>query len=129
MPAAKKMECPICRGMVSTSFKAETLTDAMHRHIRLTHAIQRQGPRSETLDTLVEISEEAGMYEATAVPIHTRGPRKGQPITQPAAAEEATPADPPATPTATPSRPTRRRKVPPPPEPPRRRLVRKRTTE
>ena len=32
---------------------------------------------------LVELSEDAGLYEKTATPIHTRGPRQGQPIEQP----------------------------------------------
>lgn len=96
----KRTECPICRGMVSTSRKGQTLTEALDAHIKLSHAIVprlRPNPAPDPFTT----DEEAAPPEV--------------------------PATPPTAPLPTPTR--RRRKVPVPPQPldpPRRRLVKKR---
>lgn len=43
MSRKQKMECPICRGQVSTAMKGQTLTEALDQHIKLTHALKPPG--------------------------------------------------------------------------------------
>jgi hypothetical protein len=54
MPKRKGIECPICKGFVSPVTRAQTLTEALDRHIKLTHAIVTQAKRVAVAETVEE---------------------------------------------------------------------------